>query len=114
MAEIQGIQNINISDASANLSGLNTDSISLKSEDQLKLKVDQENSSEEEVVASDLSTAIGARSIENNAIPDLMNISANKSFVSKAEFMEAKLLKLQVAEAKSEANNSVSNVSADM
>lgn len=113
MAEMQGIQNINTSDVSSNVSGLNTESLSVKNEEQLKMKVALESSSEEEIVAVDLSAAVGAKSIENNSIPDLMNVSANNNYVSKSEFMEAKL-KQQVAEARIEAGISASNVSSDM
>ena len=113
MAEIQGIQNVSTSDISSNVSSFNTDSIDLKNEEQIKMKVSEESSSGEEQVAVDLSTAIDARSVEANALPNLMNISANTSFVSKSEFMEAKL-KAQVAEAKIEAGTSIESLSAAM
>jgi len=107
--EMQGIQNINSSDVSSDLGVLKTESLSTKKDEQLKIKSMEETSTEEEVVAVDLSASVNLKSIEgNDSLPDLMKVESNKNFVSKAEFMAAKN-KVQATEANTASAGSDAN-----
>lgn len=90
MAEMQGIQNVNISDVGPSLGLSNSDSLSIKADNQIKMKVAEEDSSEEERVAVDLSSMISTKSLDTNSLPELTKSETNKNFVTKAELMEAR------------------------
>ncbi len=100
MAEMQGIQNVNISDVGPSLGLSNSDSLSIKADNQIKMKVAEEDSSEEERVAVDLSSMISTKGLDSNALPELTKSETNKNFVTKAELMEARN-KAQATEATS-------------
>ncbi|GEM_PF-5083462 len=99
MVEMNAIQGAGSSNASSDISALSTESISEKNTEQIKIKVAEESSSEEERVAVDLSAVVNTRSVEDSSsMPDLMKSESNTKFVSKSEFMAMKN-KVQAAEA---------------